>query len=273
MRRNWVKIWVDQTLRGSTIAELKAEQRWQWIALIAMGGDSSIPGVIFRRKDENGGLVGYSTITLAETMDVELGVFEDGLRRMVDKGKIRIDEAGVISIVNWEKYQSEYLRQKPYRAEKKADGPGDKSINNEGDAIEGEGDRERDREEEKNKGVQDPPASPSKKDLISDIREKWNRFAKGHQLPAVRFIPPGSTRERAILARAREKGFDFEEVLKAVHEQPFLYGDNDRGWLVTLDWIMKPANMVKTLERAYVREVRGRARDRQPDDPGVGGRR
>src|SRR5690606_31554750 len=141
------------------------------------------------------------------------------------------------------------------------------------DALEGEGDRERDREEEEDEGAQAPSASPSKMDLISDIREKWNRFAKGHELPAVRFIPPGSARERAILARAREKGFDFEELLKAVHDQPFLYGDNDRGWLVTLDWILKPANMVKILERAYVREVRGRAKDRAPEDPGVGGRR
>ena len=97
------------------ISELTAEQRWLWIGLLLLAGDSTVPGVIFRRKDENGHLLGYSPSTLAEMLDVNILVYEDGISRMISKSKISIDILGVISILNWSKYQSEYQRQKPYR--------------------------------------------------------------------------------------------------------------------------------------------------------------
>ena len=54
------------------IEELRPAQRWMWIGLLLLGGDSSIPGVIFRRKDADGGLLGYSPITLTEMLAVDL---------------------------------------------------------------------------------------------------------------------------------------------------------------------------------------------------------
>ena len=110
MRRTWIKIYVDQVLRGSMIAELTAEQRWQFLGLLLLAGDSSVPGVIFKRKDADGALVGYSPLTIADMLDVEPNTYDDGIRRMIDKSKITVDENGVISIVNWSKYQSEYER-------------------------------------------------------------------------------------------------------------------------------------------------------------------
>ena len=110
MRRSWIKLYVDQCLRGSMIAELTAEQRWQFLGLLLLAGDSSVPGVIFKRKDADGALVGHSPLTIADMLDVEPNVYEDGIRRMVEKSKITIDANGVISIVNWSKYQSEYER-------------------------------------------------------------------------------------------------------------------------------------------------------------------
>jgi hypothetical protein len=110
MRRTWIKLYVDQCLRGSMIAELTAEQRWQFLGLLLLAGDSSIPGVIYKRKDADGALVGYSPLTIADMLDVEPNTYDDGIRRMVEKSKITIDANGVISIVNWTKYQSEYER-------------------------------------------------------------------------------------------------------------------------------------------------------------------
>jgi hypothetical protein len=107
----------------------------------------------------------------------------------------------------------------------------------------------------------------------SEIISNWNRFAEGHNLPKVKGLPKGSSRERVLLQRLREKDFDFEKLLKAIHAQPFLYGDNDRGWLVTFDWILKPANLTKILEGAYIKNRIGDAARRAPEDPHVGGRR
>lgn len=56
-------------------------------------------------------------------------------------------------------------------------------------------------------------------------------------------------RKSAIEARARENG---KEALKTIADKAavsdFLNGKNDRGWLATFDWIMKPNNFVKVLE-------------------------
>lgn len=62
----------------------------------------------------------------------------------------------------------------------------------------------------------------------------------------------GNTRRAAVLARARENG---EEALNIVAnkaaESDFLNGKNDRGWVATFDWLMKPNNFVKVLEGNY----------------------
>jgi hypothetical protein len=121
------------------------------------------------------------------------------------------------------------------------------------------------------KKVEKNVAPPVKLDfLISGI---WNRFAEVHGLAKILGIEPGSAREKSLMARLRDPKFDFEKVLIAIHEQPFLSGDNDRGWLIYFDWILGPKNLTKVMERSYRKEVRGRARDRQADDPYVGGRR
>jgi hypothetical protein len=56
-------------------------------------------------------------------------------------------------------------------------------------------------------------------------------------------------RRSVIEARARENG---KEALKTVADKSassdFLNGKNDRGWLATFDWIMRPNNFVKVLE-------------------------
>lgn len=160
MRRAWIKLWVDQCLRGSMIDELTPAQRWLWFGFLLMAGDSSRPGMIFRRLDAGHVPVGYSPGTLAEILDVPLAEYEDGIARMVKADKIRLDERGVIFIVNWSKYQSEYQRQKPYRqarkkgASKKGDRrsykKGDKQGDKQGDALDLdlEGDIEREREKE-----------------------------------------------------------------------------------------------------------------------------
>ncbi len=264
MRRTWIKLWVDQCLRGSMISELNPEQRWIFIGLVLMAGDSEEPGIVFGRKDEDGNLLGKPDAVLAYELGVDESSIGPAKARMIEKGKITTDARGVITICNWGKYQSEYERQKPGRTKVRQD-----------DApkcgLEGEGEIDREEEEEH---VVGPKADPSRlAKQISDIREKWNRFAEGHELPGINTIQKGSARERALLARMREKGFDFEKILEAIHHQPFLYGDNDRGWLMNFDWWLKPANLTKILEGAYVREVRGKARDRQPEDPRVGGRR
>jgi hypothetical protein len=245
------------------ISELTPEQRWIFIGLLLLAGDSEVPGTVFQRKDEGGALLGFRSAILADHLGVPDESINPALTRMIEKGKIEVNVLRVITISNWSKYQSDYerTREAPSRRTK-VQPPEEQKYRLDLD-LDG------DLEEEKEKGPGKP--APCASSLLP-IFDQWNRFAKGHELAQIQAIPKGSARERTLKARLKE-GMAFEDVLKAIHMQPFLYGDNDRGWLVNFDWILKPANLAKILEGAYVKDVRGAARDKAPDDPKVGGRR
>jgi hypothetical protein len=107
-----------------------------------------------------------------------------------------------------------------------------------------------------------------------EIFDRYVAYAKKADIPWPRTKPPhkiqpGSAREIALYARIRE-GFSIEDVIEAIDAQPFLRGDNERGWLVNFDWLLKPANLTKILEGAFVKKRRGDAARRAPDDPKVG---
>lgn len=71
--------------------------------------------------------------------------------------------------------------------------------------------------------------------------------AQGAIIKQVKTVTP--KRRSVIEARARENG---KEALKTVADKSassdFLNGKNDRGWLATFDWLMRPNNFVKVLE-------------------------
>ena len=152
MRRNWIKLYVDQCLRGTMISELSAVQRWIWVGLLLMAGDSSEEGLIFLRKNENGAYVGYSNSTIAELLGVEVDDFLNATAKMIRYEKISVDKSKVIKILNWKKYQSEYQRQKPYRSEgqvflrKEGDKKNSNSTCNQSNALEEDRDLDIDRD-------------------------------------------------------------------------------------------------------------------------------
>jgi len=97
------------------IEELTPPERWVWIGLLLMGGDSTRPGVIFSRLDADHNPVGFTEAYLADALDIDLDTLTTAIKKMGEREKIRVDERRVIYILNWHKYQSEYLRQQPYQ--------------------------------------------------------------------------------------------------------------------------------------------------------------
>lgn len=97
------------------------------------------------------------------------------------------------------------------------------------------------------------------KDTIcqTDVRrviEEWNKLQEVGINP-IRDIKPSSKRYQLLKGRIREYGID--EVLNAinnVHNSDFLRGENNRGWMITFDWFVKPNNFIKTLEGNYNKE-------------------
>lgn len=77
----------------------------------------------------------------------------------------------------------------------------------------------------------------------------WNSMAADLGLPQIEGVDPGSTRERAALARIRE-GCDFSAVFTKIRASPFLRGE--RGtFRCTFKWIINKTNFENTMEGNY----------------------
>lgn len=122
MGRSWIKLWVPEWLDGTSRYEMSGGQRAFWVDLLTLAGRSRIPGVVCAGEDPNN-LFGYP-------LDRYAGILGDGsvdiletFKLFESQGKIEIvvtrEESPTlyaIRILSWAKYQSEYMRQRAYRA-------------------------------------------------------------------------------------------------------------------------------------------------------------
>lgn len=92
----------------------------------------------------------------------------------------------------------------------------------------------------------------AKKTMIPDeIFQLWNNFAENN-FPIKKISKISSERKKKIMARGKEFRDSFPDILVAITEQRFLYGDNKSGWKISLDWlILNDTNYLKVLERKY----------------------
>ena len=59
-------------------------------------------------------------------------------------------------------------------------------------------------------------------------------------------------RKQSIMARVREYGIEsIDTVIDNASKSKFMAGDNQRNWVATFDWIIKPSNYIKVLEGNY----------------------
>lgn len=106
--RTWIKIhcepWITGSLRGET-----AELRGIWADLLALAGNGQF-GDTGEIKLING--MGYTDEQIAGILRIPLDIWKTAKQHLVSTQRINITPEGAIYIVNWSKYQSEYIRQK-----------------------------------------------------------------------------------------------------------------------------------------------------------------
>lgn len=91
------------------------------------------------------------------------------------------------------------------------------------------------------------------KDIVSStnvqqVIEEWNKL----NLQKIISIKSGTARYKMLNARVKEYGI--ENILKAIssiENSAFLNGQNNRSWVITFDWFIKPNNFQKVLEGNY----------------------
>lgn len=113
-RRPWIKVHTS-ILNSSLNYELDLAHQAVFIKLLCLAAEYSDDGTI-----ANGEGTPLPHTFLANRVNAPLEVFEETLKRCIETGRIS-ENSGGMKIVKWKEYQSEYLRQKPYREKAKND--------------------------------------------------------------------------------------------------------------------------------------------------------
>lgn len=123
-RRSWIKLWVNEWLTGTVRWQLTPQQRSMWADLLALAGNSRYPGIVCA-GETNGVLDPFPMDYLCSVSRCSEADTRAAFDLFVAQGRIVINEAGVIQIVNWDKYQSEYQQKRQrrtYKEPRRADG-------------------------------------------------------------------------------------------------------------------------------------------------------
>lgn len=108
-KRTWVKFWVSECIDGSLREQLEADERGVWYDLIILSARCRVPGIISSNEKEP-----MSHRRIAGILNIRGELLERTLKKCLEQERISIDGKGLIAILNWRKYQSEYQRQRLY---------------------------------------------------------------------------------------------------------------------------------------------------------------
>ena len=126
-RKSWLKLYANEWLTGSTRFELTPAERSVFIDWLALARVSKCPGVVCAGVYDNGCLKGYPRSFLCGTLVISEELLESTIEKCVKYEKVVLtrddDDYIIIEIVNFKRYQDEYMRQKKYRT--KAESPED----------------------------------------------------------------------------------------------------------------------------------------------------
>lgn len=239
---------------GDTIALM-------WIFLMCLAGNSNDDGFVFFTKE-----IPYTDEMLAEEFKMDINTIRLGLATFEKFGMIEIVD-DFICLSAWEKWQStdklselkEYnrIKKRESRARKREEmskGVIDMSMTCQPcQCTDIDKDIDIDIDKEKDNKLIVSKDTICQTD-VQRVIEEWNKLQEVGINP-IRDIKPSSKRCQLLKGRIREYGID--EVLNAINNvrnSDFLRGENNRGWMITFDWFVKPNNFLKTLEGNYNKE-------------------
>ena len=199
-----------------------------------------------------------------------IGVSDDDCKLLIAKNFIIAFESGVIVIKHWKIHN--YIRNDRYKATAYEDEKALLSLEKNGGYTIGiPNDNQMDTQDRLGK-VSIGKVSIGKDKLtisndivcqaetarpnIEPVINAWNFLSEDTAIKPISKISYNSIRYNMLSARLKEYGID--DVLKAIEnirQSDFLKGNNDRGWIITFDWFVKPNNFPKVLEGNYCNSV------------------
>ena len=227
-----------------------------WLKLLCLAGTTNDSGMVYFTKE-----IPYTEQMLSTLFNRPLATIQFALKVFQEFEMISIID-DFLQISNWKKYQNiegmDKIREQN-RIRKQNQRERQKII------IEQDMSRDMSRDVTQQNKIKNKKEDIDKekdnklivsKDTIcqTDVRrviEEWNKLQEVGINP-IRDIKPSSKRYQLLKGRIREYGID--EVLNAINNvcnSDFLRGENNRGWMITFDWFVKPNNFTKVLEGNY----------------------
>lgn len=222
-----------------------------WVMLLSKAGKCNSNGFIFLTEN-----IPYTPQMLAAEFGYDAYLIELALGTFANLNMIQLEDH-IIKIAGWEEHQNidgldrirEQTRKRvaKYRENQKQlpCNVTDNVTVTSGNAIEEE--REEDIEE-------DIDINNISKDILSSnkllpVIEAWNKLS----LSKLVAIKPNTNRYKMLKARINEFGIEkVIEAIESINNSDFLKGQNDRSWVITFDWLIKPNNFTKVLEGNYL---------------------
>lgn len=118
--------------------------------------------------------------------------------------------------------------------------------------------------EEKTDTTDGTDTPPTKKIRVEDLVELWNQtcFPVLSQVMSIH-----DRRQRMIRVRMIERPDlkEWSEIFKKVIANPFLRGENDKGWRADFDWVLNPSNLAKVIEGKYDPKQTAAPQNKKPE--------
>lgn len=227
-----------------------------WLKLLCLAGTNNDSGMVYFTKE-----IPYTEQMLSTLFNRPLATIQFALKVFQEFEMISIID-DFLQISNWKKYQNiegmdkireqNRIRKQNQRERQKIMIEQDMSRDMSRDVTQQNKIKNKKEDIDKEK---DNKLIVSKDTICqTDVRrviEEWNKLQEVGINP-IRDIKPSSKRYQLLKGRIREYGID--EVLNAINNvcnSDFLRGENNRGWMITFDWFVKPNNFTKVLEGNY----------------------
>ncbi|CAM2952236.1 phage replisome organizer N-terminal domain-containing protein [Hathewaya histolytica] len=227
-----------------------------WFKLLCLAGKKNNSGV-FLLNDR----IPYTDEMLATIFRRPVNTIRLALKTFEGFGMIEMVN-NTITIPNWSKHQTldqieeknKYMKNymRKYREKQKLLASGDCKVNGKTNSKVNVSETELERELELEEDI-DKDNNTISKDIVSSTKvqpivDKWNSL----ELQKVISIKPGTNRYKLLNARVKEYGIDkVIDAIGNINKSSFLKGQNNKGWTITFDWLIKPNNFLKVLEGNY----------------------
>lgn len=254
--QGWIKLfrkladweWYDNVVVKSVFIDL---------LIFANHQDNTWRGQVIKK----GSLV-TSLSTIADRNKLSIQQVRTALNKLEKTGEINKQSTNkntLIIVLNYERYQeldwnenTEYQQSNNKRSTNKQQSNNKQSTTNKN--VKNDNNENNDKNVKKHSTVsedtvcQTQGVRPEMKYIIS----AWNSLAEETAVRPVSKMQTYSKRYQMLAARLKE--YSLDDVLKAIdniRHSEFLKGNNNKGWIITFEWFVRPNNFPKVLEGNY----------------------